>query len=422
MPSSIYVTQLSLKNLVLYDQILINFNNLQMYYIQGCQYNATSLFLNSTQTYTLSLIMVNNTPVNLVLPFGQNTFAELGTLTTLIVDEPSLNSSFLKQIKKLAYPSRLWLNLGQYYQSDMAAWANVKPLIWYLTIHNIGDLSIFPPIFFNNFDAITRVILKGTFNLKKSDICIFVGINIQSSSNYPPVILDCPTCSLNDWDDCATTYILAIDTSSTSGVICPPDNTYADCQRWANSAAQCDLVAYENSCGYVQTYANNFFYNNSFLYKFFTQSLWLNGTGNQTGPSISKESSINIGAIIGAVCGLLVAITILTVTIYFIYQRRQKNSTKYLSSTPAEKYKPSANDQTHISIATSKSSKSSRYALEQSFFPAMQPNDEIAPPLYTAPSESVGSVSAYTLSPSAPPAPRDSVSTHATHLYETLDP
>jgi hypothetical protein len=90
-------------------------------------------------------------------------------------------------------------------------------------------------------------------------------------------------------------------------------------------------------------------------------------------------------------------------------------------STPHGKYTPSGDDSTHLSIATSKTSKSSRYELQKSFFPPMQPHDEIAPPLYSAPSESVGSISAYK-SPSAPPAPRDSVSTHATHIYETLDP
>jgi hypothetical protein len=88
-------------------------------------------------------------------------------------------------------------------------------------------------------------------------------------------------------------------------------------------------------------------------------------------------------------------------------------------SAPAIEYK--TYDLTNVSIATSKSSKSSRYALERTFFP-MQPNNEIAPPLYTSPSESARSVSAYN-SPSAPPAPRDSISTHATtHVYETVDP
>ncbi len=420
MPPMINVNQLSLKNLILYDQILINFYNLQIYSIQACQYNRSSLFLNSNQLYNLTLIMVNNIPLNSVLPFPGSTFTQLGAITNLYLIEPLLNSSFLKDIKELVYPSRLVINLGEYYQSDMIAWAAVKPRIWFLTIQNIKDLSIFPSLFFNNFQPINRVTLQGSFDLEKSDICIFVGISIQIYAIYPIVIIDSST---NDTaDNCAKTYITAIDTSSMSSITCPPDDTNANCQQWANETNQCDLVTYENACpGTVQRYGNNFFYNNSYLYNFFAQNSWVNRTGSTTGSHISQEGSLNIAAIIGAICGLIAAIAILTLTIFCIHRHREKNATKYISSTPAEKNKPSSHDPTHVSIATSKSSKSSRYALEQSFFPGIYPTDEIAPPLYTAPSESVGSISAYHL-PSAPPAPRDSISTHATHVYETLDP
>jgi hypothetical protein len=421
MPSSITVNQLSLKNLQLYNQILYNFSNFQQYSIEACTYNKNSFFLNSTQKYSISLEMKNNNPVDTVLPFGNDAFKQLGELTSLTLIEPTLNSSCLKAIQYLLSTAPVLINLSEYYPSDLINWAAFKPIFGQLTIQNIKDLNVFPPIFINKFQAINQVTFQGTFDLEKQDICIFVGMIRQLQAINPILILNSPQQGSNNWDNCANTYITAINQDSINNIICEPDNTLQDCERWAEATEECNLIPYENACGQIERYGNNFFYNNSYLYHFFIQELRLNNeTTYPSKPPISKEDTINIGAIIGAICGLLVAIIILAVTIFLIYRYRQNEAKKNMYSTPEAKYKPSAFDSTHVSIATSKTSQSSRYALEQSFFPPMHPNDEIAPPLYTAPSESVRSLSTYH-APSAPPAPRYSVSTQATHLYETVD-
>jgi hypothetical protein len=422
MPSSITINQLSLQNLTLYDQLFYNVSSLNVYSIEQCTYNKTAKFLNSDRNYSLSLTMKNNNPVNLVLPNTPNTFDGLGNVTSITLIEPNLNSSVLIAIKNSLRTSNLYLQLSVYYVSDFSTWQTTRPLIWQLTINNIPDLSIFPSRFFSTLDAIQQVTLQGAFGLEKSDICAFVGINIQPYPKPQIVILNSPEVNTNNWDQCADTYIRAINQQTTDPVYCPPDGTEEDCGQWCEETAQCNLVSYENACpGTIISNLNNFRYNNSYLFLFFQQHGWLNQTMATTQPTISQPSPLNIGAIVGAVCGLVIAIIILGTTVYCIYRNRHKDLPKTMFSTPHGKYTPSGDDSTHLSIATSKTSKSSRYELQKSFFPPMQPHDEIAPPLYSAPSESVGSISAYK-SPSAPPAPRDSVSTHATHIYETLDP
>jgi len=422
MPLSINVNQLSLKYLHLYDQILYNFTNLKEYSIEGCEYNQTAQFLNSNQNYKLSLEMINNNPLNSVLPNNANAFQGLGTLKNLTLIEPNLNSSCLQAIS-ISAPATILLELGSYQKTDFDEWvANDKrPIVNSLTINNIKNLSIFSVKYFDSFDGLQNLVLQGSFELEKADLCIFTGITIQPPAEPTKVTLSSSKNPSSDWNECADTYIAAINQYSTNNVDCSQEGTYQDCQEWANATEQCDLISYENNCGGVIVNPNNpFTYNNSYLYLFFQRQLWVNVTSS-TRPPIPQGNSINIGAIIGALCGLLIAIIVLGLTIFCIYRNRQKDATKYMFSTPGEKYGPSSHDPTHLSIATSKTSQSSRYAMQNSFFPPLQPNDEIAPPLYTAPSVAGGSVSPYNL-PSAPPAPRDSISTHATHVYETLDP
>lgn len=423
MPSLNNVNQLSLKYLLLYDQILNKFDSsLTTYSIEQCQYNQTAQFLTSSQSYnSISLTMINNTAVNGILPNGNQAFAQLQNLISLTLIDSNINSSFLKAIRTLV-PRKLFIQLNSYIKSDFDAWIAYQPLVTDLTINNIQDLSIFSKYYFNQIASIQNLVLQGSFELEKSDICIFTGITIQPKPFLTQVTLI--SSSMNtpgDWNPCADTYIKAINQQSINNVFCPPNNTPQDCEQWYNETTACDLVGYENSCGgTLPNIQKPFYFQNSSLYIFFEKHLWANQT---TAPSsTSNGDSLNIGAIIGAVCGLVAAVIILGITIMCIYRYRQNNSTKNIFSTKEGKYISSlSHDSTNISIATSKSSKTSRYALEKSFFPAMQPNDEIAPPLYTAPSESVRSVSAYNL-PSAPPGPRDSISTHATqHVYETVD-
>jgi hypothetical protein len=421
MPSSITIHQLSLKNLRLYDQLLYNVNNLTVYDIEQCVYNRTAKFLNSDRNYTLSIIMKNNNPLDLVLPNDVTAFATIGTVTSMTLIEPNLTSSCLRPIKNTLTNLNLFLQLGSYFDSDFNTWQANRPLTQILTIKNIQNLNIFPSRFFSTLDFILQVTLEGTFGLSKTDICAFVGINLQPNRRSPLVKLTSTNMNTNDWDNCADTYIKAINQITTDNVYCPPTDSCDDCDRWANQTAQCDLVTYENACpGTILSYGNNFRYNNSYLYLFFQQRAWLNQTIYPTRAPVTKQDPVNIGAIVGAVCGLVIAMIILATTVYCIYRYRHKNISNPNISAPQAKYAPSSDDAAHLSIATSKTSQSSRYQLQKSFFP-IQPNDEIAPPLYTAPSESVGSVSAYNKLPSAPPGPRDSISTHATHVYETLD-
>ncbi|CAF2521064.1 unnamed protein product [Rotaria sp. Silwood2] len=419
MPSFIKTNRLSLKYLRLSDRILNKFPSLKEYFIEECKYNKSAQFLMSSGSYNISLDMKNNIPLDFTLPKHPTTFENLQTLISVSLIEPELNSSCLKNLKKQKELRNLLLELDSYSQSDFTEWIQDSPLVKYFTINKISDLHIFPSKFFNKLNAIEQIKLQGTFELDKEDICIFTRINIQQNPKSPIIDLDNGDGSKDNI--CTKIYIAAINQRTIKDIKCPPKNTYDDCERWANAAQKCDFVSYENQCtGSTMNPGNIFFYNESYLYIFFNNRFWLNRPTNTTESTIRKDDSINLGAIIGALCGLVIAIIILGTTIFCIYRSRQKKSAKNTLSTQGEKYKPSSSDSPRVSIATSKSSKSSRYALEKSFFPPIQPNDEIAPPLYTAPSESVGSVSTYRVPP-VPSAPRESVVTHTTHLYETLD-
>ncbi|UJR28808.1 hypothetical protein I4U23_010032 [Adineta vaga] len=417
MPSSLNIRQLILRNLRLQDQILYNIMNLNEYIIEECEYNQGAQFLQSNQAYNISLIMKNNNPLDLVLPNGINAFNGLQKYISITLIEPKLNSSCLKTIKGSKPGAKyLTLDLGNYTQSDFSDWKGNSPIVWYLTIRSIQDLNIFPSKFFNSIDSLQKLILQGTFTLKKSHLCIFVGINVPDSAELPLITLESPQNPQN-WDRCADTYIKAINARTMADVKCSPDDTCEDCVRWSMETAQCSLVQYENSCSdSTLIRVKPFYYNNSYLYYFFKNQSWLDRPANYT--LVPKQDSVNMAAIIGAICGLLIAMIVLGLTIFCICRYRQKD--KNFVSSPAEKYKYSSDDPSHVSIATSKTSQSSRAALQKSFFPPIQPNDEIAPPLYTAPSESARSTSVYN-HPTAPPAPRDSISTHTTHVYETVD-
>lgn len=422
MPQTINVNELSLKGLRLNNQILYNITNLQTFSIEECIYNEMSQVLHSTPPIYVSVVMKNNFPLDLVLPYRANAFKNGINLINLDLIEPELNSTSLQAVRRLISPAKAFIRLKSYTRAGMTNWITTdKPIIFDLTIENIQDLNIFPPGFFNEFHATDRTTLRGNFGLEKSAICIFFGINRQRSNGNSILNLESSVPSpSNNWNNCADTYVKAINYDSINNIQCPPPNSCEACQKWASDTEKCDLISYQNQCKVSLTNPGNmFFYNGSYLYHFFQKKSWLNST--TYGPSISKQDSINIGAIIGALCGLLVAAVILALTIYFIRRNRRKHQSENISAPRIEQYKPSAHDNTHVSIATSKSSQSSRYALEHSFFPVVQPKDEIAPPLYTAPSESVGATSDYN-APSAPPARRDSVSTRATHVYETLDP
>jgi hypothetical protein len=421
MPISISVNQLVLKNLYLYDQILYNIINLQEYSIETCLYNRTAQFLNSNRKNNISLTMQNNGPLDLILPNGANAF--LGNLTYISITliEPQLNSSCLAALGRPSLSlMTLILKLGVYFNSDFNTWGANRPVVWYLTIDNIQTLDIFPSKFFNTIDPLHRVTLIGTFALRKQDICIFAGINILGDAT-PPIVVLSSSQNPQNWSNCAATYTQAINTMTGASVQCPPDNTRDDCAQWAQQTNQCSLISSETACpGITITNVKPFYYNSSFLYYFFQNRLWLNRPTNSTPPPVSNGDSMNIAAIIGAVCGLLIAIIILGITIFFIRRYRQNDATTNIRSTSEEKYIPPSSGSTNVSIATSKTSQSSRYALQRSFFPPMQPHDEVAPPLYTATSDAGGSRSAYQ-APTAPSAPRDSISTHTTHVYETLD-
>ncbi|CAF4748301.1 unnamed protein product [Rotaria sp. Silwood1] len=419
MPLFTKTDQLSLKFVRLYDPILDKFPSLKEYIIEECKYNKSAQFLKSSGIHNLSITMKNNIPVDSSLPYHPKTFEGFQTLISLTLMEPKLNSSCLQAIKRQPDLRYLFLSLGSYSQSDMADWMLDMSKVRTLIINGISDLNIFPSKFFNKLHAIEQVTLQGTFELEKQDICVFTRINIQQNPKNPIIQLNNEDKSEDNI--CANIYITAINQRTIEGIKCPPNDTFDDCERWANAEQRCKLVSYESEClGETNNPGNIFSYDKSYLYDFFQNRSWSYRSSTTTTSSITQPGSVNMGAIIGALCGLVIAMLILGTTIFCIYRSRQRDSAKKTLSTEEEKYKPSSDDITHVSIATSKSSKSSRYALEKSFFPPMQPNDEIAPPLYTAPSESVGSVSNYRRQP-VPSAPRESVLTNTTHFYETVD-
>lgn len=419
MPQSNFINRLSLKRLRLYNQILFNFKNLTFYSIEQCTFNKTSSLLNATQTaVNMELEMKNNIPTDGILPYRSQAFLALGTLTSLTLIEPQLNSTALNAIKYSLMSSTIIISLNSYQRSDVDSLADEKLMVKYLTIKNIATLNVFRDVFFNNFHALKQVTLQGNFVVDKAAIRIFVGINKGLTAEYPIVTLDT---TQTPWNTCTWMYITGINIKSISDVPCASDPTCQTCQRWYDDTVSCDLITYEKS--YIslitEKLTENYYYYNSTLYYYFQSLSCLNLQSTQPPPA---KESVHIGAIIGALCGLIVAAIILGLTVYFICRKRNQYPSENEPSAPQFKKIRSSSDPSNVSIATSKTSKSSRYALEKSFFPAIQPNDEIAPPLYTAPSESVASTSNYRL-PSAPAAPRDSISTHATtHFYETVDP
>ena len=414
------VKSLELKNLRLRDQILHKFPNLKDYSIEGCEYNRTAQFLKPIQYQNISLIMKNNNPLDRSLPNGDNAFAGYQTLNSLTIVELNLDSTCLKAIKPTATPRTVVLELGTYFTLDFDDWILWRPVVWYLTINRVSSLDIFSPAFFNKLDALQQVTLQGTFPLPKNAICTFVGINTLNNRIPPMVILNSSVTASQDWNRCAATYVQAVNQKSMKDFRCPNDNTDDDCYKWAEETNKCELSSYEEKqcTGVINKEGVPFSYKNSAFSNFVEKSGWKKPS---TGSQKPAKESLNIGAIVGALCALLVAITILTLTLFFIRRRRQRNLAAPVPSAPSEKYKPSSYDLSHVSIATSKSSKSSTRALEKSFFSPMQPNDQLAPPLYTASSESIAPLPAYK-DVSRTRARRDSASTHATHVYETLDP
>lgn len=417
MPSANNINRLSLKQLILQDLILVNFVNLKVYSIEQCTYNKTSLFLNSTLGVNVSLEMKNNNPIDSVLPYRSDAFSSLGTLTSLTLIESKLNSASLDAIKQVYPPSNVFISLNNYQNTSMISWALNKPRFGFLTIENIQTLDIFPAAFFSNFHQLKQVTLRGNFKVKQEHIPMFVGFPKSAQSIDPIITLDTTE---KTWNNCTRTYIYGINIMSSKDIKCEASGSCEDCQRWYDETLACDLITYESKyVQYVQErLPTNYYYYNSTLYYFFENSKCII---ERTTIAPPQDEKVNIGAIIGALCGLIVAAIILGITVYFVCRKRNRYENRYEPSAPQIKTFRSSSDPTNVSIATSKTSKSSRYALQKSFFPTIQPNDEIAPPLYTAPSESVASTSNYQ-APSAPPAHRDSVSTHATHVYETVDP
>ena len=367
--------------------------------------------------------MKNNIPLDAVLPDGNSAFINSTVrYKSITLIEPSLNSSCLKAISRAQRPTRVTVELGAYQTSDFEYYQGNAPIVWYLTVRNLRTLDVIPSKFFAQLDGLQSAVLAGPFQLRKANLCPFVGIPIQGDRSIPTVTLETSSANLDDSNPCARTYINAINALSQSSVECPEGNSKEACERWASETNGCGLVSYESSqcAGTVPSRGptQRFYFNGSYVQQYLNAKSWRGTTTSS--PGSKDDEKLDYRPIIGALVGLLVAITVLTVTIFCIRRFRRNEKAKNVPSVPGEKQMPpSAYDMTHVSIATSKTSKSSARALEKSFFP-VQPTDEIVPPLYTAPSEAVASVSPYHVA-SAPPGRRDSVATHATHVYETLD-
>ena len=412
-----------MKSLSLSSKILDLFVNVSSLTIEQCSYGRGAQFLQSSNPVEIALTMRNNIPLDAVLPDGNLAFNNpVVRYKSITLIEPSLNSSGLRAIARAQRPLSVTVDFGDYYKSDFEDYQNHRPPVWFLTIRNLRTLDAIPSKFFAQADGLQRAVLVGTLRLRKADLCAFVGIPLQGDPSLPTVRLETSQVNLDDSDPCARTYINAINVRSQSTVECPGGNSKDDCERWASETNGCRLVSYESSqcSGTVPPGGPNhrFYFNGSYVQQYLDAKSWRGTTTSS--PDSKGEEKLDYRPIIGALVGLLVAITVLTVTIFCIRRYRRNEKAKYIPSAPGEKVMPpSSHDMTHVSIATSKTSKSSSRALEKSFYPVL-PTDEIVPPLYTAPSEAVASVSPYRLA-SAPPGRRDSVSTHATHVYETLD-
>jgi len=132
MPQSNFINRLSLKRLRLYNQILFNFKNLTFYSIEQCTFNKTSSLLNATQTaVNMELEMKNNIPTDGILPYRSQAFLALGTLTSLTLIEPQLNSTALNAIKYSLMSSTIIISLNSYQRSDVDSLADEKLMVKY---------------------------------------------------------------------------------------------------------------------------------------------------------------------------------------------------------------------------------------------------------------------------------------------------
>ena len=365
--------------------------------------------------------MINNNPLDSILPGGNQAFVGLSNVISMTFTEPKLNSSVLRALGSISRLNALTLDLGAYDVSDFTFYRDQNRVLSQLEIKSITNLRILPNMFFNKLNTLGKTTLRGTFELERQAICLFYGMANPSYLTYPILTVESParTAPNANWSQCAQIYIDAINKRTRNDIFCSPDNSALACRRWALMAARCNFSAYEsNQCPpLLFTNGPTFSYQNSSLYLFFQDYPWVNEQGDVS----PGGESLNIGAIIGSLCALLLAITILTVVVFCIRRCRHKEARKYISSAPTHKDEPPPYDFSHLSIATSKTSYSTKGDLQQSIFPPLQPNDEIAPPLYTAPSESAAPHSSFK-APSAPPRRRDSITTQGTHVYETLEP
>ena len=137
-------------------------------------------------------------------------------------------------------------------------------------------------------------------------------------ATYPILSVESPlqNATNSSWNQCAKIYIHAINTRSVSEARCPTDNSPGACRQLILDAARCNFSDYETyECprlGFDK--GPTFSFKNSSLYRFLRDYPRRNQT--ETDTSSSEKDSLNIGAIIGALCALLLAITVVTVTVF----------------------------------------------------------------------------------------------------------
>jgi len=267
--------------------------------------------------------------------------------------------------------------------------------------------------FFSKFPKLNYLILSGNFILKNEDICVFYHYPKQLSYNRPPITLTSQTTTPSDI--CAQNYIFAINQYDCGAVQLPNlCSTTDECKTLANQIKSCNLASFENNCSNTSDIVNQsipFSYQKSCLSALV--NAWLtDGPSPTFAPCSSNDSNpINIGAVIGAIIGLIATIIILCITFYCIYRYRQNNNI-YINSEDKYRKNSSTNSQyTDVSVATSKSS-------GQPLFPQ---NDKgiVVAPLYNV-SQSSSMYSAPAASKYQPSAPRPSTITETGHLYEEV--
>lgn len=415
--------KLRLSNLILNERVLNCFPNITYYTVEQCDYNGIA-FLTSQYNYTSSVKMVSNNPTNTNIDFS-NAFQNFVGLPEVTIIEPKINSSILRGLTEKKFNS-LFLELNSYRKSDFEQLISSKPSPFSVTINNLFNLDVIPSGFFNAFDRITDIRLSGEFELKSDAICAFVAVNTFFESKYTQINLSPKRQSTDTWDLCALTYINAINWYSRNMIRCIPSNSLRDCRNWASAVEKCNFTGYENGkCSISYPRDDVFRYNVSSLNKYF-QGLLLNQTETDTKDEEESGSSRIIPVII-ALCALLVAITVLIITIFFVRRQRQNQRNTHLIGVPTgvdkEGPPPNYHDLSHISIATTRTIDSMYPKLDPSVFPPANPTVQIAPPLYTAPSENFPlSDNLKQQSASSGGKQRASVMTSNTHVYETLDP